>query len=193
VHSCQWGWPWVETYKRYQCGCYPQALLGVTPGTCKTTYNKQGAIFNLLRPHLHDIIFTSSSSTSFIMLLQTSSFLFLQITQITHINLFNNLHILTYFFSLHIYIYYYKIQLKYDTKKSMILLYEVEFVGNLGLNKTDFTIHVQQLWINSGSKQNIEHDYDRIYDMLNLSRILRIMVIRNTWIKFSWQPSHQQR
>jgi len=48
------------------------------------------------------------------------------------------------------------------------------YVGNLGLNKTDFIKHVQQLWINIGSKQNIEHDYDRIYDMFDLSRILRI-------------------
>jgi len=51
----------------------------------------------------------------------------------------------------------------------------IPLVGNLGLNnKTDFIKHVQQLWINSGSKQNIEHDYERIYDMFGLSRILRI-------------------
>ena len=33
------------------------------------------------------------------------------------------------------------------------------------------------MWINSGSKQNIEHDYDQIYDMFDLSRILRISVL----------------
>jgi len=29
----------------------------------------------------------------------------------------------------------------------------------------------------SGSKSNIEHDYDRIYDMFDLSRILTIRVL----------------
>jgi len=29
----------------------------------------------------------------------------------------------------------------------------------------------------NGSKQNIEHDYDWIYDMIDLSRILRIRVL----------------
>jgi len=50
-------------------------------------------------------------------------------------------------------------------------------LGNLVLNKTYFIKHVQQLRINSGSKQNIEHDYESIYDMFDLSRILRIRVL----------------
>jgi len=53
----------------------------------------------------------------------------------------------------------------------------IPLVGNLGLNKNRFIKHVQRLWINSGSKQNVEHDYDRIYDMFDLSRILRIRVL----------------
>jgi len=51
------------------------------------------------------------------------------------------------------------------------------YVRNLGLIKIDFIEHVQQLRINSGSKQNIEHEYERIYDMFDLSKILRIMVL----------------
>jgi len=47
-------------------------------------------------------------------------------------------------------------------------------LGNLGFNKTNFIKHVQQLRINSGSKQNIKHDYERIYDMFDLSKILEL-------------------
>jgi len=46
-------------------------------------------------------------------------------------------------------------------------------VGNLCFNKTTYFIkQVQQLRINSGNKQNIEHDYEWIYDMFDLSKIL---------------------
>ena len=50
-------------------------------------------------------------------------------------------------------------------------------VRNLGLNKNNFIKHVQSLLINSGSKQKIKHGYDRIYDMFDLSIILRSRVL----------------
>jgi len=53
-------------------------------------------------------------------------------------------------------------------------LLRYHLLENLGLNKTDFIKHVQQLRINSRSKQNIEHDYERIYDIFDLSKILEL-------------------
>jgi len=46
----------------------------------------------------------------------------------------------------------------------------------MSLYKSGFIKHVQSLY--SGSKQNIEHDCDRIYDMFGLSRIFWILRIR---------------